>query len=582
MVDNIVKELGLEDIGESELPRADTPFNQSLDQKASLDDTSKATGTAISNVKKALNEYKIKGKLIGDMTPRELSTRGKVWKKIILDNDDFSPSQRMNMIKIINTEFKAAEMHISDGKLTKLLKDVVGEDKYNSLTNWDKMRARKGVAIPDNFYKKMPQVIRGLTGESKNLAGIMLYGGFRPNDFANVKIENINLSEGVIRDVTIKGKSVTIVMPDMVKDIVKQQIGNKEAGFLFKVNNAGEIMSSTFTPIKEALKNAFPEKLKTYRPFAGKITENDAGLKLFRNANETLWNELEIPDKDKIRAIMTGRMSSSEAEAYGLDRTSIRKYRNASRIVLAKNIGYSGVSSVAQTIRNIGYNLTAFSNAAKRIPITAANLVDEVFTDLLSSGFIRNLDKTKKPLLDEIPVVDEKLSKLVADASDADMEEYIETKKYDAAKTKEKRLKTEEDIDKLLEDKKKIKLNQNQENLKKKINLGNISKKLAVPAMLATGFGLMPEGEAAFDPNIPADSEPEFNPTDLLFPMAFEPKSFPNEMFEMQDYNPEEYARQLRLSKIKKELGIEGGELMPQQSEEGEDLIQEEMTNLGF
>ena len=36
------------------------------------------------------------------------------------------------------------------------------------------------------------------------------------------------------------------------------------------------------------------------------------------------------------------------------------------------------------------------------------------------------------------------------------------------------------------------------------------------------------------------------------------------------------------LSKIKKELGIEGGELMPQQSEEGEDLIQEEMTNLGF
>ena len=64
--------------------------------------------------------------------------------------------------------------------------------------------------------------------------------------------------------------------------------------------------------------------------------------------------------------------------------------------------------------------------------------------------------------------------------------------------------------------------------------------------------------------------------------MAFEPKSFPNEMFEMQDYNPEEYARQLRLSKIKKELGIEGGELMPQQSEEGEDLIQEEMTNLGF
>ena len=85
MVDNIVKELGLEDIGESELPRADTPFNQSLDQKASLDDTSKATRTAISNVKKALNEYKIKGKLIGDMTPRELSTRGKVWKKIILD-----------------------------------------------------------------------------------------------------------------------------------------------------------------------------------------------------------------------------------------------------------------------------------------------------------------------------------------------------------------------------------------------------------------------------------------------------------------------------------------------------------------
>ena len=81
--------------------------------------------------------------------------------------------------------------------------------------------------------------------KATRLAGVQLgmhvIGGYRPSDFKNLKIENIDFKTGVVSDLEIKDKGRVTTkagyFPKIIRDIILKEIDPNGQGLVFPTNN---------------------------------------------------------------------------------------------------------------------------------------------------------------------------------------------------------------------------------------------------------------------------------------------------------------------------------------------------------
>ena len=492
-----------------------------------------------------------------DMTPMELKGQGNLLKDIFVEGNlaaKGKPAVLKSVVRL-NAVFEGAGLSQRGGYLSTLLEKEVGKEAYENASGWSKRRARKIIEeLPDNFYKKVPSVIANLDGEAKNLASVMFLGGFRPSDLDGLAIDQINFTSGVINDAQTKSGKKTIILSDPILDILRVQKGNRTSEPLFaNIKDAQKTINAN-------LKIAFPEGVQVYKPNKEKyVTENITSYN-FRNANEALHVELGTPESE--RRIATGRAGVDEGAGYVTNRTNRIKVTQSGNKISAKVAAYTGVNSVSQLLGNLGYD--NISEKTSKIAVTQDLLFDEVYTGQLVDGFKESLPATGNEL-SAPATVDLNQSDTVKSIGQADADEYVATKELSAAEKRAAAQKLNKEVDALLKEPKKLS--------KKLLDLlknTKIGKPLLAVGLIGAGSEFIDTEAAPFD--LP----------DALSPIGLEPSPVASEMFEMRGYNPEGYDREMRMGETRKDLGIEGGELMGSSTTIEEDQTAEAMKDLGF
>ena len=139
-----------------------------------------------------------------------------------------------------------------------LLAGVIGQKSIKELFPTDPVRKRPS-PYPFETYTKLKDVVTGLlSSKDKNtrLAGVQLgmhvLGGYRPSDFKNLKIENIDFKTGIVSDLLVKDKGGSTTkqgyFPQIIRDILLKEVDPKGQGAVFPKNNE--------TVINDALKKS--------------------------------------------------------------------------------------------------------------------------------------------------------------------------------------------------------------------------------------------------------------------------------------------------------------------------------------
>ena len=248
-----------------------------------------------------------------------------------------------------------------------LLAGVIGQKSIKELFPTDPVRKRPS-PYPFETYTKLKDVVTGLlSSKDKNtrLAGVQLgmhvLGGYRPSDFKNLKIENIDFKTGIVSDLLVKDKGGSTTkqgyFPQIIRDILLKEVDPKGQGAVFPKNNE--------TVINDALKKSnitaeyTNEKtgVKTTAPFTLEDT---------RKLNETHLTTLGYDEKDPLRLVATLRANKTTINQYTATGAAGRSIEELFVKTSTPYVAFSGTSNHAQYISDIGVTP---SNTVKRYKV---------------------------------------------------------------------------------------------------------------------------------------------------------------------------------------------------------------------
>ena len=249
-----------------------------------------------------------------------------------------------------------------------VLSSVIGTTSTKELFPTDPTR-KVPSPYPFETYTKLKEVVTGLLNsenKAERLAGTQLamhvIGGYRPSDFKNLRIENINFKNGVVSGLQIKDRGKTTekagYFPKIIRDILLKQIGDPtgKSGLVFPQNNEDLI--------NEALKKA---NIPTEYTTAGKVKQGVFTLEDTRKLNETHLTSLGYDEKNPVRLAATLRANKTTIGQYVATGAGGRDIEELFVKTSTPHVAFTGTTSHAQYLEDIGVDS---SNIVKRYKVT--------------------------------------------------------------------------------------------------------------------------------------------------------------------------------------------------------------------
>ena len=226
---------------------------------------------------------------------------------------------------------------------------------------------------PFDTYSKLKTVITNMLSspdKATRLAGVQLgmhvIGGYRPSDFKNLKIENIDFKTGVVSDLEIKDKGRVTTkagyFPKIIRDIILKEIDPSGQGLVFPTNNE--------VTINAALKKA---NINTEYTTAGKKSKGTFTLEDTRKLNETHLTSLGYDEKNPLRLAATLRANKTTIGQYVASGAAGKQLEKLFAKSSTPFVAFSGTTNHAQYLKDIGVEA---SDGTKRYKILN-NVVEE-------------------------------------------------------------------------------------------------------------------------------------------------------------------------------------------------------------
>jgi integrase len=254
-----------------------------------------------------------------------------------------------------------------------VLSSVIGTTSSQELFPTDPIR-KVPSPYPFETYTKLKEVVTGLLNsknKAERVAGTQLamhvIGGYRPSDFKNLRIENINFKNGVVSGLQVKDRGKTTekagYFPKIIRDILLKQIGDPtgKSGLVFPQNNE-EL-------INDALKKA---KIPTEYTTAGKVKQGFFTLEDTRKLNETHLTSLGYDEKNPVRLAATLRANKTTIGQYVATGAGGRDIEELFVKTSTPHVAFTGTANHAQYLEDIGVKS---SNIVKRYKVNN-NVID--------------------------------------------------------------------------------------------------------------------------------------------------------------------------------------------------------------
>ena len=365
-----------------------------LRQLFELEAASKPSGSVPSEVASHVKRLegivdKVTGMPVLDMAVKDMDV-GQVIGDVISEGKfreadlKASPTLRTRssgLITRLNTMFDNAGF--GSGYVKKQVENSLGKDTFNKESGWEYKRQRKiVVGFQPDVYQKLKGILadESLPKELRNQMAGHLFGGFRPENISQFKIENYDKEKGILTFFDNKSKkNKFLVVNPAVQGVINEQIGDKTSGLIFPNAKANQ------TKLNTLLTNTM-KKVTFAKPDGSIKSENFTVYKL-RNLNETILTDsgLSLDDID----FLNGRKPQSEAAGYVTMASRQRRINRASNELVASIAGYSGTQSVAQFSADIGIS---FPEKSLQTVVSRDLLVADEYIEALPDEFIDTLE----------------------------------------------------------------------------------------------------------------------------------------------------------------------------------------------
>lgn len=309
-------------------------------------------------------------------------------------------------------------------------------DVFTKEAGWSFKRQRKTpTGFQDDIYVKLKQILADetLDKEVRLQMGAHVFGGFRPDNLSNFKIENYDRENGILTFYDPKSqKDKFLVVNPAVKGIVDEQIGDRTSGLIFP--NA----KSNQTKLNNILKDRL-DPVTFSKPDGTLSSENFTVYKL-RNLNETILSDSGLSDSDI--NYLNGRASSTEAGGYVASSARKRRINNAANELVASIAGYSGTATVSQFASDIG---VTFSDKALKTVVSKDLLVDEDYLSALDPEFFESLS-SESGTHSFVPLADPELTEQYKQETIATSQARTQQQRQKALELEAQNLEKEQDL----------------------------------------------------------------------------------------------------------------------------------------
>jgi len=426
-----------------------------LRQLFELEATSKPDGSVPAEVASHLKRLegivdKATGTPVLDMVVKDMDV-GQVIGDVISEGEfreadlKASPTLRTRssgLITRLNTMFDNAGF--GSGYVKKQVENSLGKDTFNKESGWEYKRQRKiVVGFQSDVYQKLKGILadESLPKELRNQMAGHLFGGFRPENISQFKIENYDKEKGILTFFDNKSKkNKFLVVNPAVQGIINEQIGDRTSGLIFP--NAKDNQTKLNTLLTNTM-----EKVTFAKPDGSIKSENFTVYKL-RNLNETILTDSGL-SLDDIN-FLNGRKPQSEAAGYVTMASRQRRINRAANELVASIAGYSGTQSVAQFSADIGI---PFPEKSLQTVVSRDLLVADEYVEALPDEFIDTLESESGTYSKEaIPPADPEQAAQYKKEAIAQSQLREETALSQAQSVRKTRLEEAGDVEKLDED----------------------------------------------------------------------------------------------------------------------------------
>jgi integrase len=315
------------------------------------------------------------------------------------------------------------------------MKKVVAPAELKKL---DAVESGENRLIPTRFSKETYAAVKDVGAKLKakdtnvHLQYVLhLLGGYRPSDFKNLKLENINFTTGLVSNLDFKtdiGTEIKLAyFPQPQLDAIKSYLLNE--GYQFNEERGKVIGKGKLFKNHEANSKVINDELKKtgikndyYQEKSKGIITKDFSVYDFRRLKEThLTNKGILPD-DPIRKTLTWRAASGVVEKYtaGTDiggaLEDANAKSNATFILLGKQAG--GDLTLAQYMSELGVDSKNIGGYTKRLRVLQSDLIK------LPPDKLNFAEKNLGPMINTLPKEELSLSMEAAEINENAVSNY--------------------------------------------------------------------------------------------------------------------------------------------------------------
>lgn len=374
---------------------------------------------------------------LSDVTIKQINTDSNIKEKFgRFFEAESGNNKAITAIKALQNLFQESGYQGEKGRnpVRSLITNVIGTAASSEKLSTETIR-KVPSPYPFDTYGKLKTVITNMLSspnKTTRLAGTQLamhvIGGYRPSDFKNLKIENIDFKTGVVSDLEVKdrGKTTTKAgyFPKIVRDIILKEVDPSGQGLVFPTNNEVEI--------NEALKKA---NINTEYTTAGKKSKGTFTLEDTRKLNETHLTSLNYSEKDPLRLAATLRANKTTIGQYVASGAAGKKLEELFAKSSTPFVAFSGTTNHAQYLKDIGVEP---SNITKRYKVLN-DVVEEFPLDRVSDFQEKyaglSFDDGNKVISNTLSQVNDGNAKLYQEKSAANLQVDINKANIQAGET---------------------------------------------------------------------------------------------------------------------------------------------------
>ena len=374
---------------------------------------------------------------LSDVTIKQINTDSSIKEKFgRFFEAESGNNKAITAIKALQNLFQESGYQGEKGRnpVRSLITNVIGTAASSEKLSTETIR-KVPSPYPFDTYGKLKTVITNMLSspnKTTRLAGTQLamhvIGGYRPSDFKNLKIENIDFKTGVVSDLEVKdrGKTTTKAgyFPKIVRDIILKEVDPSGQGLVFPTNNEVEI--------NEALKKA---NINTEYTTAGKKSKGTFTLEDTRKLNETHLTSLNYSEKDPLRLAATLRANKTTIGQYVASGAAGKKLEELFAKSSTPFVAFSGTTNHAQYLKDIGVEP---SNITKRYKVLN-DVVEEFPLDRVSDFQEKyaglSFDDGNKVISNTLSQVNDGNAKLYQEKSAANLQVDINKANIQAGET---------------------------------------------------------------------------------------------------------------------------------------------------